>query len=135
MMEPFFSIAYDHVRGSRQPEAWNMRLVLSIATVLGIVGVTESFLMFYFAEHHWHISREIIQSLLYLKLSVAGHLTVFAARVRGAFWSFRPSKFCLELFWNTSDSDHNRCLWLFMPALGWKLAAIIWIYALLLPHK
>lgn len=125
------SIAYDHVRGSRQPEAWNMRLVLSIATVLGIVGVTESFLMFYFAEHHWHISREIIQSLLYLKLSVAGHLTVFAARVRGAFWSFRPSKILFGAVFGTQVIATIIAVYgFFMPALGWKLAAIIWIYAL-----
>ena len=32
------SIAYDNVRYRDQPEAWNMRLVLGIATVLGVVG-------------------------------------------------------------------------------------------------
>ena len=34
------SIAYDNVRYKDQPEAWNMRLVLGISTVLGIAGVT-----------------------------------------------------------------------------------------------
>ena len=32
------SIAYDNVHYKNAPEAWNMRLVLGIATVLGIVG-------------------------------------------------------------------------------------------------
>jgi H+-transporting ATPase len=32
------SIAYDNVIYKDQPEAWNMRLVLGIATVLGVVG-------------------------------------------------------------------------------------------------
>ncbi len=32
------SIAYDNVHYKHQPEAWDMRLVLGIATVLGIVG-------------------------------------------------------------------------------------------------
>ena len=32
------SIAYDNVHYKDQPEAWNMRLVLGIATVLGVVG-------------------------------------------------------------------------------------------------
>jgi hypothetical protein len=32
------SIAYDNVTYRNQPEAWNMRLVLGIATVLGLVG-------------------------------------------------------------------------------------------------
>ena len=32
------SIAYDNVQYKDEPEAWNMRLVLGIATVLGVVG-------------------------------------------------------------------------------------------------
>ena len=31
------SIAYDNVHYKDQPEAWNMRLVLGISTVLGLV--------------------------------------------------------------------------------------------------
>ena len=33
------SIAYDNVHYKDQPEAWNMRLVLGVATVLGVFGV------------------------------------------------------------------------------------------------
>ena len=33
------SIAYDNVHYKDEPEAWNMRLVLGIATVLGVIGV------------------------------------------------------------------------------------------------
>ncbi len=43
------SIAYDNVHYKNQPEAWNMRLVLGIATVLGVVGVVSAFGLFY----HW----------------------------------------------------------------------------------
>ena len=41
------SIAYDNVHYKDQPEAWNMRLVLGIATVLGIIGVVSAFGLFY----------------------------------------------------------------------------------------
>ncbi len=41
------SIAYDNVRYRNQPEAWNMRLVLGIATVLGVVGPIAAFGLFY----------------------------------------------------------------------------------------
>ena len=34
------SIAYDNVRYKDKPEAWNMRVVLGIATVLGIAGLS-----------------------------------------------------------------------------------------------
>ncbi|HUW53705.1 MAG TPA: hypothetical protein VMV99_09860 [Rhodanobacter sp.] len=29
---------------------------------------------------------------MYLKLSVAGHLTIFVTRTRGPFWSMRPAR-------------------------------------------
>ena len=44
------SIAYDHVRGSARPAAWDMRTTLVIATVLGVIGVAASFLLFALAD-------------------------------------------------------------------------------------
>ena len=41
------SIAYDNVRYKDKPEAWNMRMVLGVATVLGVSGVLASFGLFY----------------------------------------------------------------------------------------
>lgn len=40
---PIMTIAFDNVKYSDKPEKWNMRVVLGIATVLGFVGVIESF--------------------------------------------------------------------------------------------
>src|SRR5665213_2176971 len=86
------SIAYDNVHYNPQPEAWNMRLVLGIATVLGIAGVIAAFGLFYLGERVFHLERAHIQTLMYLKLSVAGHLTIFLTRTRGPFWSMRPAR-------------------------------------------
>ena len=44
------SIAYDNVHYDNQPEAWNMRLVLGIATVLGVVGPIAAFGLFYLGD-------------------------------------------------------------------------------------
>ena len=41
------SIAYDNVHYKDKPEAWNMRLVLGISTVLGVIGVVAAFGLFY----------------------------------------------------------------------------------------
>ncbi len=51
--------------------------VLGIATVLGIAGVIATFGLFYLGEMVFHLGRETIQSVIYLKLSVAGHSTIF----------------------------------------------------------
>jgi H+-transporting ATPase len=90
------SIAYDRVRYSNLPESWNMPVVLGVASTLGIAGVFASFGLFYLGERIFHLSREVIQSFMYLKLSVAGHLTIFVTRTRGPFWSIRPAAI---LFW------------------------------------
>src|SRR6202522_2114571 len=69
------SIAYDNVQYKDQPEAWNMRLVLGIATVLGVVGPIASFGLFYLGDRVFHLDHKHLQPMCYLMLSVAGHLT------------------------------------------------------------
>jgi H+-transporting ATPase len=125
------SIAYDNVRYSGQPESWNMRVVLGIATVLGVAGVTASFGLFYLGERVFHLDRAVIQSLMYLKLSVAGHLTIFVTRTRGPFWSTRPAP---VLFFAVVGTQLVATLiavyGLFMPPIGWGWALAVWGYAL-----
>ena len=62
------SIAYDNVHYKDQPEAWNMRLVLGIATVLGVVGPVAAFGLFYLGDRVFHLDRPHIQTLMYLNL-------------------------------------------------------------------
>ena len=66
------SIAYDNVQYKNKPETWNMHMVLGISTVLGAIGVVTAFGLFYLGELVFHIDRDQIQTLMYLKLSVAG---------------------------------------------------------------
>jgi H+-transporting ATPase len=126
------SIAYDRVRYSREPEAWNMGNVLGIATVLGVAGVAASFGLFYLGERVLHLDRETIQTLMYLKLSVAGHLTIFVTRTRGPFWSTRPAPVLLIAVIGTQVVATCFAVfgW-FMPPIGWTWAAMVWGYALL----
>jgi hypothetical protein len=49
------SIAYDNVHYKDKPEAWNMRLVLGISTVLGVIGVVAAFGLFYLGERVFQI--------------------------------------------------------------------------------
>jgi H+-transporting ATPase len=125
------SIAYDNVRHSDQPEIWNMRSVLGVATVLGVTGVVASFTLFYLGESVFHLSQETIQSLMYLKLSVAGHLTVFVARTRGPFWSVKPARILLIAVGGTQLVATLITVYgLFMAPLGWAWAGVVWGYAL-----
>jgi H+-transporting ATPase len=125
------SIAYDHTRYSNEPEAWKMRMVLGVATVLGVVGVIASFGLFYLGERIFHLSRDVIQSLMYLKLSVAGHLTIFVTRTRGPFWSFRPAPVLLGAVVITQlVATFIAVYGLFMSPIGWTWALLVWGYAI-----
>jgi H+-transporting ATPase len=125
------SIAYDNVRYSNQPEAWNMRLVLGIASVLGVAGVVASFGLFYLGENVFHLSRDVIRSFMYLKLSVAGHLTIFITRTRGPFWSHRPAPILLIAVLGTQTVATLIAVYgIFMTPIGWGWAGAVWGYAL-----
>jgi H+-transporting ATPase len=125
------SIAYDNVRYGDKPEAWDMRTVLGLATVLGVFGVIASFLLFYLGDKVFHLDSNVIRSLIYLKLSVAGHLTVFVARTRGRFWSIRPAPILLLAVIGTQVVATLVAVYgLFMTPLGWKWAGFVWAYAL-----
>jgi H+-transporting ATPase len=125
------SIAYDRAQGSDKPEAWNMPLVLGVATVLGVAGVVSSFGMFYLGEHYFKFSRDTIQTLMYLKLSVAGHMTIFVTRARGSFWSSRPATALLLAVVGTQILATLIAVYgLFMAPIGWGWAAFVWAYAL-----
>ncbi len=125
------SIAYDNVHYKDKPEAWNMRLVLGISTVLGFIGVVAAFGLFYLGERVFHLDRAHIQTLMYLKLSVAGHLTIFLTRTRGPFWSIRPAKILwLAVLGTQTLATLIAVYGLFMTPLGWGWAAFVWGYAL-----
>jgi H+-transporting ATPase len=125
------SIAYDNVRYREQPEAWNMRLVLGIATVLGVVGPIAAFGMFYLGDKVFHLDHAHLQTLMYLTLSVAGHLTIFLARTRGPFWSIRPARILLLAVLGTQALATLIAVYgVFMTPLGWGYAALVWGYAL-----
>jgi H+-transporting ATPase len=125
------SIAYDNVHYKDKPEAWNMRLVLAISTVLGFIGVIAAFGLFYLGERVFHLDRGHIQTLMYLKLSVAGHLTIFLTRTRGPFWSIRPAKILWMAVLGTQTIATLIAVYgLFMTPLGWKWAGFVWGYAI-----
>ena len=125
------SIAYDNVRYRNQPEAWNMRMVLGISTVLGVIGVVAAFGLFYLGEVVFGLDRGVIQTLIYLKLSVAGHLTIFLTRTRGPFWSIRPARILWGAVLGTQIVATMIAVFgVLMEPLPWKWALFVWAYAL-----
>jgi H+-transporting ATPase len=108
-----------------------MRVVLGVSTVLGVIGTVAAFGLFYLGLNIFHLDHAHVQTLMYLKLSVAGHLTIFLTRTRGPFWSIRPAKILwIAVLGTQAIATLIAVYGLFMAPLGWRYAGIVWGYAL-----
>lgn len=125
------TIAYDRAEYSNKPDRWNMQSVLGLATFLGIIGTLSSFGILYIGLDIIHLSRETLQSMIYLKLSVAGHFTIFIARTKGFFWVYRPSYILLGAVVGTQALATIIAVYgILIPPIGWNVAALVWAYAM-----
>jgi len=82
---PIMTIAYDRTGLEPNPVHWNMHRVIAVATVMGLTGVAGSFLMLYLAVDWLHLTIPQVQTYIFLKMAVAGHLTLFVSRSKGFF--------------------------------------------------
>jgi H+-transporting ATPase len=131
---PIMTIAYDHVRVQEKPVRWNMRGVLTVASLLGATGVVSSFGLLLIGLEVFHLSSSQLQTLIFLKMAVAGHLTIYLARTGvNHFWK-RPLPASI-LFVTTEVTQVIGTLFavygVFMAPVGWGFAALVWGYALL----
>jgi H+-transporting ATPase len=131
---PIMTIAYDNVRVQEKPVRWNMRGVLIVASLLGATGVVSSFGLFLIGLNVFHLSSGPLQTMIFLKMAVAGHLTIYLARTGvNHFWK-RPLPASI-LFLTTEVTQVIGTLFavygVFMSPIGWGFAAFIWGYALL----
>jgi H+-transporting ATPase len=129
---PIMMIAYDNASIAERPVKWDMRRVLTVAASLGIVGVIESFLLFWYVDTVMQVPRETLQTIIFLKLLVAGHLTIYVTRNQRWFWLHPwPS---LKLFATCEITQVLGTLvavyGLFVAPIGWTYALAVWAYAL-----
>jgi H+-transporting ATPase len=123
------TIAFDRTPRSPRPETWRMRTVLAVATTLGFVGFVESLGVLVWGDRILHLPHETLRTLIYLKLSVAGHLTIFATRTRGPFWSQRPAPVLLAAVLGTQALATGIAVsGILMAPIPWTWAAGIWAY-------
>jgi H+-transporting ATPase len=130
---PIMMIAFDNAPVAGKPVRWQMNRVLTLATILGMLGVVASFILLWVAREYFHLDAGVIQTLIFLKLAVAGHMTIYLARTgQQHFWE-RPFP-SFALFGTAEITQVAATLiaiyGIFMTPIGWSLALIIWGYAL-----
>jgi len=130
---PIMMIAYDNTKIYPNPVSWNMRRVLSLATILGIAGVFASFGMFWIGKEIFHLDLQMIQTLIFLKLAVAGHMTIYLSRTgEEPFWHKPYPAPALILTCEITQvvATLFAVYGIFMKPIGWGLALFVWGYAL-----
>ena len=103
-------------------------IILSLLVANAVIGFWEEF-----QAGNFDLDRSTIQTLMYLKLSVAGHLTIFVTRTRGPFWSIPPSPVLFGAVVFTQIVATLLSVYgplNLMTPLGWKWALLVWGYAL-----
>jgi H+-transporting ATPase len=129
---PIMMIAYDNAPIALRPVRWDMARVLTIASALGILGVFASFGMFWIARDYLELAPQLVQSVVFLKLLVAGHMTIYVTRNRGAIWERPLPSWKLIVPCEATQIVGTLAVvygW-FMTPTGWGLALMVWAYAL-----
>jgi H+-transporting ATPase len=134
---PILAIAYDHAKVARNPVRWNMHEVLAVSGWLGVAGLLSSFLLFYLTVVVWRLPHELIQTIFFLKLVVAGHGTIYNTRTYDRWFWTRPYPSAV-LFGATFSTRVLGTLigvygWFFGPVMtpaGWGWGLGIWAYSL-----
>ncbi len=105
---PIMTIAYDNTKVQEKPVRWDMKGIFVLSSWLGIAGVISSFTIFYivmiYLQAHpenavylpevpqWVDMKDeksflgFVQTLFFVKMIIAGHLTIFNTRISDWFF-------------------------------------------------
>ncbi len=128
---PILSIAYDNTRIDKKPVKWNKSELFGLSTLLGSAGVVSSFVVFFILEKYTSLSQETIQSIIFVKLIIAGHLTIYNTRTND--WFFKKPYPSSILFWSSFSTAVLGTLFgvygILIPAIGWVWGILVWLLA------
>jgi H+-transporting ATPase len=131
---PIMAIAFDNTMVSPSPVRWNMHRVLTLSTVLGVTGVIGSFLMLIIAKNWLKLDVAQIQTFIFLKMAVAGHLTLFVTRTPRMF--FKKPYPAPILLWSAIITKALATLFVIYPfglitPIHWRAVGVIWAYCII----
>ena len=136
---PIIAIAYDKTILRKKPVRWHMRRLLFGSSLMGVFSILQTFGLLFVGVHwinstEWQswiaLTRDQVQTAIFLQLVAGGHLLLFVVRSRGNFfdrpWPARP------LFIAVVSTQVFAVLmcgfgW-FVTALPWTIIGLIWLY-------
>jgi H+-transporting ATPase len=109
-----------------------MKEMLVLSSWLGMAGVLSSFGIFAYVMYYMKLPLELVQSIFFVKLVVAGHGTIFNTRTDEWFFKQpRPSKILWSASLASAIAGTVIAVYGFglMEPIGWTWAALMWLYA------
>ncbi|WKT59988.1 plasma-membrane proton-efflux P-type ATPase [Microbulbifer thermotolerans] len=136
---PIMTIAYDNTLVPSKPVHWQMRQLLLGASIIGLFSIAQSLGLLligmeWLGNPQWQswipLSKDQIQTVVFLQIVAGGHLLLFVVRARGAFFS-RPWP-ASRLFGAIVGTQVLTVLmcgfgWL-VPAIPWAIIGLVWLY-------
>ncbi len=130
---PIMAIAYDNTEIEKNPVKWNLKEVLIISTLIGLAGVVSTFSLLYISKVYFGFTLLTIQTIMFLKLAVAGRTTIFVTRTKRRFWE-KPFPAPVLLYVGIGTEVVATLFavygWFISP-IGWAYAGVVWGYALI----
>jgi H+-transporting ATPase len=130
---PILTIAYDNEKASDKPQTWDMTEILVLSSWLGVAGVISSFTLYFLLVEYWKLPMDMIQSIIFTKLIVAGHNTIFNTRRKTWFW-VKPWPSPALFFATIGTSFIGTVIAVYgfdlITPVGWGWGIFIWGYAI-----
>ena len=130
---PIMAIAYDNTAVDKSPVRWDMHRVLAVATAMGVTGTAGSFLMLYLAVDWLKLPIAEVQTFVFLKMAVSGHLALFIARNRDSYVKKPyPAPIMIWAALSTKIAATLLCAYGFglIAPISWFAIGIIWLYSI-----
>ncbi len=129
---PIMMIAYDNAPVAARPVRWDMSRVLTIASALGLYGVLESFVLYWIARDLLHLPVPVLQAVIFLKLLVSGHMTIYLTRNKGWAWQRPWPRWLLVVPCELTQLVGTLIVvyGVAMAPIGWGLALFVWAYTI-----
>lgn len=90
--------------------------------------------MFTWAYYYAHLSAAALRTLIFLKMTVSGHMTIYLARTGHQPFYKRPwPAWSLILASECTQVVGTLCavFGVFMHAISWRWAVVIWLYSII----
>jgi H+-transporting ATPase len=85
------SISTDNLRPSKKPERWNLRKLVEVSVVLGLIKIVELFAALYIALDYLALPFDQVRTFVFYVLLLSGLFNILNFRETNWFWASRPS--------------------------------------------